>query len=356
MAPCGWGRAAEPAAPVDTSAIAPIVEAFVTKFKVPGLSVAIARRGEFVLQQGYGVADSATRALVTPAHVFRIASISKPITSAALFALIEQGRCGLDDRVFGENGRLGFDFGRQLPGRVQEITVCHLLTHTSGGWGNKANDPMFREVALTQRELIESTLRELPLTHAPGTNYAYSNFGYCVLGRLVEKLTGQPYAEVVEREVLAKCGITSMRLGGNTRAERVAHEVTYHAEGRGDPYRMNVTRMDAHGGWIATATDLVRFALAVDGMSPARNILQPETIRRMTAPSTVNPNYACGWAVNRAPNWWHGGSLPGTATLLVRTASGFCWAALANTRTEGIGPALDRLMWQIVRAVPAWQT
>ncbi len=72
----------------------------------------------------------------------------------------------------------------------------------------------------------------------------------------------------------------------------------------------------------------------------------------MTA-TTANPHYACGWCVNSFPNWWHTGSLPGTLTVMVRTASGLCWAALTNTRAEGIN--LDAMMWKMVNAVPAWK-
>ncbi|MBI3879189.1 MAG: beta-lactamase family protein [Verrucomicrobia bacterium] len=354
-------RAAEAGAsvkptPAEAQAISKLAREFMERFEVPGLSVAFARHREFVHQQGFGFADTAARTAVTPAHAFRVASISKPFTSTTIFSFIEQRRLALEDRIFGEHGRLGFDFGKKIPADVQEITLRHLLTHTGGGWGNKKNDPMFRDPALTQRELIEWTLKNLPLEHAPGTSYAYSNFGYCVLGRLIEKLAGQPYAQVVQREVLAKCGITSMRIAGNTLAQRAKDEVVYYSpKGGGNPYGMNVPRMDSHGGWIATASDLVRFASHVDGLGASRNILKPETISLMTTPGTVNEGYACGWSVNKAPNWWHGGSLPGTSTIMVRTASGLCWSALTNTRTEGLSPALDQLMWKMVRAVPAWK-
>ncbi len=73
----------------------------------------------------------------------------------------------------------------------------------------------------------------------------------------------------------------------------------------------------------------------------------------MTTGTTANPNYACGWSVNQIPNWWHGGSLPGTLTIMVRTASGLCWAAFTNTRANGLN--LDEIMWKMVKAVPAWK-
>jgi CubicO group peptidase (beta-lactamase class C family) len=339
----------------EQQAIAAIAREFMERFKVPAMSVAVARQGKSVVQQGFGIADEATRAPVTPGHLFRIASVSKPFTSVAIFSLIEQGKLQLNDLIFGENGKLGSDFGKAAPDAVKPITVAHLLTHTCGGWSNKKDDPMFLPPAMNHRELIEWTLQNQPLTDKPGTAYAYSNFGYCMLGRLLEKLTGLTYEQAVQREVLAKCGITKMRIAGNTLADRAPDEVTYVANGKGSPYGMNVARMDSHGGWIATARDLVRFAMHVDGFPNPPDILLPETIRTMTTPTTANAGYACGWAVNKSSNWWHNGSLPGTASIMVRTASGLCWAALANIRTKGIDLALDQTMWKIVRAVPAWR-
>jgi CubicO group peptidase (beta-lactamase class C family) len=339
----------------EQQAIAAVAREFMERFKVPGLSVAIAREGRFVLRRGFGAADEETKTPVTPGHLFRIASVSKPFTSAAIFSMIEQGRLAPDDLVFGEKGRLGLEYGKTLPEPVREITVHHLLTHTCGGWANKGADPMFLHPAMNHRELIEWTLANQPLTHKPGMAYAYSNFGYCILGRLLEKLTGLPYAQAVQRDVLARCGITTMRIAGNTLAERAAEEVTYFSNGAGNPYGMNVARMDSHGGWLATAGDLVRFAMHVDGFPNPPDILRAETLKAMTTPTAANEHYACGWNVNKTPNWWHSGSLPGTSSILVRTASGLCWAALANARAEGIGPALDGMMWKIAKAVPAWR-
>ena len=347
-------------APSEQQAIAVITREFMDGFKVPGLSVAFAREGKFVLRQGFGIADEATKVPVTSAHLFRIASVSKPFTSVAIFSLIEQGRLRPDDLVFGEKGRLGFDFGKALPEPVKEITVHHLLTHTCGGWPNKKGDPMFLHPAMNHRELIEWTIAEQPLTQKPGTAHAYSNFGYCILGRLLEKLTGLTYTQAVQREVLAKCGITTMRIGGSTLAERAKMEVTYYAQDFGvllgiNPYGMNIARMDSHGGWIASAGDLVQFAMRVDGFPNPPDILRAETLKTMTTPTAASEHYACGWAANKVPNWWHNGSLPGTSSILVRTASGLCWAALANIRTEGIGLAMDQMMWKIAKAVPAWR-
>ncbi len=339
----------------ERAAIADIARQFMDKYSVPGLSVAFARHGQMVFKEGYGFADKSTDERVTPAHLFRIASVSKPITSVAIFSLIEKARFNLHDFVFGEKGLLKFDYGTILPVRAEKITVHHLLTHTCGGWQNDGSDPMFRHPALDHHDLIATTLQNEPLMNEPGTHYAYSNFGYCILGRVIEKFAGKSYADFVRESVLAKCGVTDMKIAGNKLSDRATGEVVYYGQKGQNPYNMNVARMDSHGGWIARPEDLVQFLTHVDGFSAARNILSEATIKTMTTPTVAGPGYACGWSVNMYRNWWHGGSLPGTTTIAVRTASGLCWAGFANTRTDGIDLALDQLMWKMAAAVPAWR-
>ena len=337
--------------PDERRAMAAAADGFRNDFNIPGLSVAIARAGRLVYAAGFGTADSGLP--VAPSHLFRIASVSKPITSVAIFTLIEQGRLRLSDRVFGQQGILAGQYGRRpYKPFVEDITIEHLLTHTCGGWQNDGRDPMFSNPQMNHAQLISWTLDNAPLTAQPGTKYAYSNFGYCVLGRVIEHVTRQRYGSYALSAVLNRCGIRDMRISGNTREQRVPGEVAYYPDG--NPYGMNVTRMDSHGGWIATASDLVRFATHVDGLAPERSILQPETIRTMTTASNANSGYAKGWAVNPR-NWWHNGSLPGTTSIMVRTGSGFCWAALANARHLDSGGALDKLIWTMVGQVKAWK-
>jgi CubicO group peptidase (beta-lactamase class C family) len=325
-------------------------------YEVPGLSVAIARHGQFVYRDGFGFADQDKREKVAPSHLFRIASVTKPITSVAIFSLVEKGKLNLTDLIFGSNGLLQFDYGKRYDGLVEKITLEHLLTHTCGGWGNESNDPMFSNPTMGTKDLIQWTLENVPLEEEPGTHYAYSNFGYCILGRVLEKISGQTYADFVRQEVLSKCDIKDMQIAGNTLQERSPSEVVYYGNGD-DPYGFNIRRMDSHGGWIATPSDLVQFLMRVDGFSYTPNILDKKTIEIMTTPSqaSASSNYAKGWAVNDVPNWWHVGSLPGTLTVIVRTASGLCWAAFTNTRTNGMDAALDQMMWKMVKSVPAWQ-
>ncbi len=343
----------------EREAMAGLVAQFRQKYRIPALSVAFSKHGQIVHRDAFGLADVEAGEPATPAHLFRIASVTKPITSTAIYALVEQGKVKLDDKVFAPGGWLRAYCGDSPSAWLQAITVHHLLTHTSGGWPNDASDPMFRDPSISQHDLIAWVLANQPPGYAPGTQWAYSNFGYCLLGRVIERASSMPYADFVARRVLRPSDITGMRIAGNTRADRAKGEVAYYddVQPAGRPYRMNVARMDSHGGWIASATDLVKFVTHVDGFDDTPSLLAARTIQTMTSTvsASAGARYASGWAVNSVPNWWHIGSLPGTTAIVVRTASGMCWAALANARNPGSDGAIDRLMWSLARTVPAWQ-
>lgn len=340
---------------IEFEALTEIASQFMARFEVPGLSVAITKHGRLVYRKGFGYADMIQRERMNEFHLFRIASISKPVTSVCVFCFIEKGVLRLSDFVFGRHGLLGFDYGKNYPDSLNSITVRHLLNHTCGGWGKGNGDPMFMNPWMSHDQLIEWAISGQPLKCTPGTCYEYSNFGYCLLGRILEKISGRIYREVVQESILDKCGIDSMRIAGNTLAERAGSEVVYYGKNGHSPYDMNVSRMDSHGGWIATPSDLLRFSAHVDGFSSTPDILQANTIKNMTAPGIVNPNYACGWSVNQSQNWWHIGSLPGLTSILVRAANGLSWAAFANTYENGIESEIDRMMWRMVKAIPAWR-
>jgi len=335
-----------------------LARAFMQTYAMPGLSVAVGRAGAILYADAFGWADRETREPVSPTHLFRIASVTKPITSVALFSLIEEGRIRLTDRIFGPGAITDTDYGDPpYHPWMDQITVEHLLTHTSGGWTNDAADPMFMNPEMNQAQLIESTLRNRPLDQPPGRHYAYSNFGYCVLGRVIERITRQNYANYVRDSLLKRCGITAMTIAGNTLAQRHPAEVRYYdQQDERRPYAMDVARMDSHGGWIARPVDLVQFLMHVSGFVTPPNILKPQSIRTMTTASAANPEYAKGWSVNKFDNWWHNGSLPGTSAIAVRTHSGLCWAAFGNSRrlNAPLDRDLDNLIWDMVREVKSW--
>ena len=313
---------------------------FQRQYRVPAMSVALSRRGHFVYDHAGGMADRQHVAQAQQDSLFRIADLSKPITAVTIFSLIEAGKLNLTDHVFGSAGILGTKYGKApYKAYVTDITVDHLLTHTAGGWAADDNDPMFHNNGWDQSKLISSTIDDVPLVSQPGTQWAYSNFGYFVLGRVIEQVTGQPYEAYVQGNILAPCGITTMQIAKNSERQRASSEVIYIGQYSEDPYKININRMDSTAGWIASSTQLVQFLDHVAGAPGIPALLKPETIRVMTTPAPAYPQgdarYARGWMVsnNGAGSWWHSGSLPGSTGLMTRNPDVSCAAAVCNTRS-----------------------
>lgn len=289
-----WLPQAETTTPMERGEIGRLAAAFKRSFSVPSLSIAISRNGQFVFDRGFGFnqgfrfGNEKDMGPTDMSSLFRIADVTMPITSVAIFTLIEQGKLNLNDKVFGASGILGTKYGKS-PYRqyVTDITVDHLLTHTCGGWPADSNDPMYKSSSWDQAKLIGWTLENLPLTNPPGEHWAFSNFGYCLLGRVIEQITGQTYAGYVQGAVLAPCGISGMRIAGNSLKERAPNEVVYFGQYNEDPYKINVSRMDANGGWLATPSALVQFLSHVGGSGPIPSILKAATIQIMTTPLSL---------------------------------------------------------------------
>jgi CubicO group peptidase (beta-lactamase class C family) len=365
------------------------IEKFMEPRKMPGAALAVVKDRRLVYAQGYGWADREKQLPAKPDSLFRIASISKPITAVAVLKLVEEKRLKLDDRVFDLVQLPPVLTPDKKPDpRLQRITILQLLQHT-GGWDrDKSFDPMFRSKRIAEAVGVpapagpEAIIRYMlgqSLDFDPGTRYAYSNFGYCVLGRIIEKVTGQPYADYMREKILAPAGIKRMRIGATLASRQAEGEVRYYTPDDGTaqsvfpgttdkvpwPYGgFYLEAMDAHGAWIASAVDLARFAAALDDPQHSP-LLKAESFRAMSAPpdapvarsqdgAVEASYYGCGWSVRpvKGPgkaNYWHTGSLPGTRTLLVRRWDGLSWAVLFNQRTDGptlsdneIDPALHR--------------
>ena len=344
------------------TAIAKLGKDFRRKFNLPGVSLAMSFRGKLKLTACFGYADKERAIPVQTKHQFRIASVSKPITAVAVLKLAEQKKLSLDDTIFGQGGHLRQLFTTKLKDPTQRalaesITIRHLLEHSGGGWTNQRGEvPMFAPPALgmSHPRLITWTLENIALRTKPGTTYAYSNFGYCLLGRVIEKVTGQPYEQAVTALVLKPVKANATHIGKHTRAGRRVNEVVYYD--KYDPYgkNMDVSRMDSHGGWISTAIDLVRFAQSVDGFPTPPDILNRNSINAMTTPS--RGSYAFGWNTNASNNWWHTGSFNGGSSILARIHDGHCWAVLVNTRSydKSYFAALDQFPWTVKQAVQTW--
>lgn len=390
----------------DASSVAGVAEVFdreVNSFmearSVPGGALAVVKDRRLIYAKGYGWADRERKIPATPASLFRIASISKPITAVGVLKLVEEGRLSLDAKAFDiVRAEPLLKDGQQMDPRLVRITVRQLLQHT-GGWDrDKSFDPMFRATRIAEatgtaapakpEAVIRYMLGE-PLDFDPGQRYAYSNFGYCVLGRIIEVITGQPYEKFVQKRVLAPAGIRHMRVGATLDDGQAKGEVRYYTKDEkltdnifsDGPRRVtwpyggfHLEAMDAHGGWIASTVDLARFAAALDDPNTSP-LLKPETIRAMYAPpeplawrddagKLADAYYGCGWmvrphAASGRANYWHSGSLPGTATLLVRRWDGLSWAVLFNQRSENSklpDGAIDPALHRAAAAVKEWPT
>jgi D-alanyl-D-alanine carboxypeptidase len=333
---------------------------FMNQYNIPSLSIAITLNEKLVYAQAYGQADVENNKAATTQNLFRVAALSQQITSAAIMKLMDQGKINMSDKVFGPGAILGTTFGtKAYTAWITNITVGELLHHTCGGWANNDAtypDPMFTNPTLTAQQLISWTLDNIPLINPPGTSYGYSNFDYCILGRVIEKITGMTYAQAAQSLVLQPSGISDMLIAGNTLAQRVPAEVKYYGQSGEDPYGFNITRMDAHSGWIASATDMAKFLVHVDGQSP-ETILSPNALSVMTTGSTANPNYACGWLLDGS-SWYHPGGLPGTGSdQTVSVAYGnFNFVILTNSRS--LDPNFDHdmrnIFWAALPNTPNW--
>jgi CubicO group peptidase (beta-lactamase class C family) len=352
--------------PADLAFIDDKIQAYTKKHSIPGMSIAVVKDGRLVFAKGYGYADTGAQEKVNPAHLFRIASVSKPMTSIAIMKLIEEGNHNitLGSKVFGDGAILGKQFGtKPYSDRLKKITIEHLLTHTSGLEGNDTNgdgqpdeDWMFMNYNLDHNQNISWVLDNRTVLNEPGTAYQYLNFGYSILGRVIETITGQNYETYMRNKFFIPSGSSQMQIGGDSVAARKPNEVLYYQPG-GAPYDLKLLRMDAHGGWIASPIDLLRVMVRVDQFPTKPDILKSDTITSMWTATTANMGYAKGWGVD-ATTRNHNGAMSGTVAFLVRRSDGLEYAFTCNTRPSADGFASEgkSVMDQIMTGVKAWPT
>lgn len=374
--------------------------AFMSRHGIPGASMAIVKNGHLVYARSFGYADADKKEPVQPNSLFRVASISKTITAIAVLHLIEQGKLKREDRVFDLLKLEAKAPGARLDPRWKLVTVSHLLRH-EGGWDrNKSGDPfetggevlkaLRAKPPLTPDLMIRYMLAR-PLDFEPGKEYSYSNFGYCLLGRVVEAVTGRPYEGYVREEVLAPMGITDMRIGRSLLKDRAPGEVRYYqpneprmlpsiygpkpGEMVPSPYGTEpIEVFDACGGWIGSAVDVARLATALDPTSSYKalsNRAREVMFRRPPGPGGHEPGgkpkdayYAYGMLVRPLAgedtyNAWHAGSLWGSSSCIVRRYDGVNAAILFNKREDASGKILamsfvDEHLHNLIDSVPVW--
>lgn len=278
----------------------------------PGAVVLVARGDEVLARRAYGMADLELGVELRPDHVFRLASVTKQFTAAAVLLLVEDGLVSTDDPIT--------KYFPDWPTHGHTITVEHLLTHTSG-LASHTNlpimaDQMRRDLPLA--DLINST-RDEPIAFAPGTDWSYNNSAYLMLGAIIEQVGGVPYEQFMRERLFAPLVMPDTRYGHDEPLipRRVPGYVPAPAGGVANAPFLSMHVPHAAGALVSTVDDLHRWNRAI----ASGELMQRETIARAFAPFILadgrSTGYGFGWGIGSAAgraSIEHGGDIPGFAT------------------------------------------
>lgn len=352
------------------------IERFMTRSELNGVSVAIIDQERLVFSRSYGYANREEGITATPEHLFRVASVSKLITSIAVMKLVEDGLLNLSDPVFGENGFFNEEQYLDIRDpKLRDITIQNLLNHTSG-WSQIYGDPAFNPLLIAR--LMEA---EPPATldtylkfvvsrrlhYTPGTIFSYSNIAYMFLGAIIEKVTGKKYEDFVRYQILFPNGIFDMYLAKNHFEDKYFNEVKYYEHdgtqkilsSNGDSVYVSkiyggndIELLGAAGGWVASAPELAKLMTLIDGFDKVPDLLLPATIDMMT--NNLSP---MGWSETSGGKWNRTGNFSGTVAMLHRSPDGLQWVFLSNT-SNWQGPRfyeeINRTMQRLTKKVIRW--
>ena len=353
------------------------VNSFLRKWSIAGASIAIAKDGKLVYAKGFGYSDTLSMTETQPYNQFRIASISKLVTAVAIMKLQEVGKLSINDRVFGPDGILNDPyFSEPKDKRVYGITVAHLLSHEAG-WSQRYGDQMFMPITVAERmgvkppantKTIVRFALDKRLHYTPGKGRAYSNLGYSILGLVIEKVSGMSYEDYCRQAIFEPLGIYDMTIAGNLPSDRAPFEVSYYEPadvlpkpsiyGTGEmvspTYGGNDIRaLGGAGAWLATAPDLMRLLLAVDGLRTRPDILNDQSIRFMT--DNQNGSAPVGWKTTvYNGTWWRTGSFPGSAGMMKRQSDGIAWVVLFNSSAwngPDIYSYINNMMYRVISQI-----
>lgn len=340
----------------------------VQQFSLPGAGFAIVKDGRLVLARGYGYADLEAQVPVQPTTRFLLASVSKSITAATVVKLVEDGRLRFTDRAFAIlDGIAPLDPARVDP-RTAQITVLDLLYH-AGGWDRTTSgDPLtFGERVqralrvrgpIGPRELVRYMLSQ-PLDFTPGTRCVYSNYGYMLLGLIIEKITGEPYQPYVRTHTLEPMGVTGAVDGAGHPRYFPEEARRYGPDNHLVPGGGLPAVHFASGGWIASAVEMARFLAVIGGARPPA-FLSAESFARMLAPPPppipLRPDgshFGMGWDdVLQRPEgvlYEKDGGVLGTTTWIEHRPDGAAWVLLINSSNRADGPELHRTFVREIR-------
>lgn len=365
------------------------VKSLMVRYNLPGAALAIIDKQRLIYARGYGFSDSARRTPVMPYSKFRLASLSKAITAAAIMRLVEQGQLSLDQRIadiLSEMKSTGGD------SRALTITIRHALHHTSGWNRAVSGDPVFwydsaqsRYGSVTTQSLAQVGFSS-SLSASPGAEAAYSNLGYLLLGRIIERTTGRPYGQWITDNLFRPNGVGGLTLARTFERDAEPDEVKYE-DYFGAPLMRSVVPgtvgflprpyggsfmaevLDSYGGWVGSAIDFGRLLTQLDGRNTPTIVSQSSWRSMMEPPGPpipLQPVYlGKGWQVrsidSRGWNWWSNGSLPGSSTFAVNYVSGRSYVLLFNSRPEdalinALASDVDTAMNAALDVVQAWPT
>ena len=291
-------------------------------------AVLIAKEERTLFSSAYGLADRERQVANTVDTRFRLGSMNKMFTAVAILSLVETGKVALDDPL-----------GKHLPDYPEpevrsKVTVRHLLTHT-GGTGDIFSPQFFeKRLALRTHGDYLALYGERKLLFDPGAEWRYSNYGYVLLGAIIERVSGRSYYDYVRDRVYAPAGMSST--GSEPEDTLVPRRaVGYTKRGSGQTWASNVNTLPyrgmAAGGGYSTTADLLRFAAALT----ANRLLQAQHTASLTAAPMATPvgSYGLGFMTrefNGVRGFGHGGGAPGMNGELLIFPSGYVVVVLAN--------------------------
>jgi CubicO group peptidase (beta-lactamase class C family) len=298
-------------------------------------AVLVAKDGKILFDRGYGMANVEWQVPNTPETRFRIGSITKQFTAAAILFLEERGRLSTDDPLS--------RFIPDLPAAWQPITLRHLLNHTSGipAFDSWPDYEILRRSPLELEKELKR-LREQPLEFAPGEKYRYSNSGYLMLGHVIELVAGQKYGAFVHEQILGPLGLADTDPDSNTAVipRRASGYMLANGQLRNAPY-INMEVPHAAGALYSTTHDLLHWTEALMG----GRLLAAASLEKMTTPG--KGDYGFGLVIRTVPGRKtieHGGGLEGFNTQMnYYPESRITVVVLANVN----GPAAVKLAGQL---------
>jgi CubicO group peptidase (beta-lactamase class C family) len=330
-----------------------VIDEIATHPEFVGLSVAVARGDDLILDRGYGIADLEWNAPVDASTIFRIGSTTKQFTAAAILKLAEQGKLGLDDplsRYVPE-----FDTGGRM------VTIRQLLNHTAGIPEHTTQPGFFAKLAplnLSDAELLQLVSGK-PFDFEPGTAWRYSNTNYYLLGMVVAKAGGRPYAAFMQDEFFTPLGLAQTRYGSETaiiprRAQGYSFDPDTGTHSNDAAISMNVP--GAGGALVSSAGDLVRWQIALTNGRALRRASFEQMIGSPVKMGQGDAHYGFGWVIDRRDGQRvirHGGSINGFGSVLTwLPESGLRVAVITNSEALSAGVVERRIIAALTSAEP----